>query len=357
MEIINITCIFKPKCDIYHGAKPQRHDYILVHCICSQDWFYLPILISIVPFQVLLLNNQLEEMQVRYDRATKKGQIHFVYSIRHSLCVLQGTRDLFHEYASRMMDQIHLLQQKIHTMEQQVYAKSNTVYPLGVPTTVVESDMSAMAPALQETNSLSNQQISSTTSCTARNHDNSQLHVPQNTDNFDHSFDHDNASKSTQHSSNGDSDELLSDGVHMHPLNQTKERTSQDISIENIFNHQDTLHTRFTWSKPTSSDSSISTDIKPEILWLIKSHSQNDSDGLTQSFWKVSPLEWTILTNHINIILMEKVVLARRILLCISNTILCTYENVIIIYLYTVENLTINQSNKYMLQKSYFMWK
>lgn len=89
---------------------------------------------------MLLLNNQLEETQVRYKRATEKEQIHFAYSIRHRMCVLQGTRDMFHEYASRMIDQIHLLNQKIQTLEQQVYADNNAIYPSAIVTTSVRTE-------------------------------------------------------------------------------------------------------------------------------------------------------------------------------------------------------------------------
>ena len=42
------------------------------------------------------------ELQVRYDRATSEGNAAYRYQLRLKLCVVEGTRDMYFEYAERV---------------------------------------------------------------------------------------------------------------------------------------------------------------------------------------------------------------------------------------------------------------
>ena len=56
--------------------------------------------------QIVLLNHQMAELQVRYDRAAREGNTTYRYQLRLRLCVVEGTRDMYFEYAQRVGDQL-----------------------------------------------------------------------------------------------------------------------------------------------------------------------------------------------------------------------------------------------------------
>ena len=63
--------------------------------------------------QIVLLNNQIEALQVRYDRAYKANQRTFRYSLRLRLATLEGVRNMFYEYAYRRADELEALQDQL----------------------------------------------------------------------------------------------------------------------------------------------------------------------------------------------------------------------------------------------------
>ena len=63
--------------------------------------------------QIVLLNNEIEALQTRYNRAMKTNRRSFRYSIRLRLATLEGIRNMFYEYASRMADELEELQERV----------------------------------------------------------------------------------------------------------------------------------------------------------------------------------------------------------------------------------------------------
>ncbi|KAI0219658.1 hypothetical protein LSAT2_028863 [Lamellibrachia satsuma] len=61
--------------------------------------------------QIMLLNNRIDDMQSRFDCALADSQRTFRYSIRLRLATLDGVRNMFLEYATRVADQLESLQQ------------------------------------------------------------------------------------------------------------------------------------------------------------------------------------------------------------------------------------------------------
>lgn len=62
--------------------------------------------------QIILLNNQIDALQSRYDGAVKANKRAFRYSLRLRLAVLEGVRNMFYEYASRKADELEELQHR-----------------------------------------------------------------------------------------------------------------------------------------------------------------------------------------------------------------------------------------------------
>ena len=63
--------------------------------------------------QIVLLNNEIEALQTRYNRAMKRNRRSFRYSVRLRLATLEGIRNMFYEYASRMADELEELQERV----------------------------------------------------------------------------------------------------------------------------------------------------------------------------------------------------------------------------------------------------
>ena len=66
--------------------------------------------------QILLLNNRIDDMQGRYNRAMKANCRSARYSLRLQLATLEGVRNMFYEYASRCADELETLQGQLIDM-------------------------------------------------------------------------------------------------------------------------------------------------------------------------------------------------------------------------------------------------
>ena len=60
--------------------------------------------------QINLLNNRIDAMQSRFDCASADSQRTFCYNIRLRLATLEGVRNMFYEYATRVADKLEILQ-------------------------------------------------------------------------------------------------------------------------------------------------------------------------------------------------------------------------------------------------------
>ena len=63
--------------------------------------------------QIIMLNNSIEDTQSRFDRAVADCRRTFCYSIRLRLATLEGIRNMFYEYASRLSDRLESLQHQL----------------------------------------------------------------------------------------------------------------------------------------------------------------------------------------------------------------------------------------------------
>lgn len=63
--------------------------------------------------QVVLLNNKLQDLQVRYDRARRDELRSFRYNIRLRMSGVEGVRNAYYEYARQKADKVLYLRHKI----------------------------------------------------------------------------------------------------------------------------------------------------------------------------------------------------------------------------------------------------
>ena len=63
--------------------------------------------------QIIVMNNQVNYLQTRYNRAMKKNRRSFRYSLRLKLATLEGVRNMYYEYASRKADDLEHLQNEL----------------------------------------------------------------------------------------------------------------------------------------------------------------------------------------------------------------------------------------------------
>ena len=59
---------------------------------------------------IRMLNRQIEEVQVRYDRAFASGRRSFRYTHRLKLATYEGMRNMYYEYACRRADELEKMQ-------------------------------------------------------------------------------------------------------------------------------------------------------------------------------------------------------------------------------------------------------
>lgn len=65
--------------------------------------------------QVVLLNNKLHDLQVRYDRARRDELRSFRYNIRLRMSGVEGVRNAYYEYARQKADKVLYLRHKIRS--------------------------------------------------------------------------------------------------------------------------------------------------------------------------------------------------------------------------------------------------
>lgn len=65
--------------------------------------------------QVVLLNNKLQDLQVRYDRARRNELRSFRYNIRLRMSGVEGVRNAYYEYARQKADKVLYLRHKIRS--------------------------------------------------------------------------------------------------------------------------------------------------------------------------------------------------------------------------------------------------
>ena len=63
--------------------------------------------------QVVLMNNEIEYIQNRYDRAVDSGNRSFRYFLRLKIATLEGIRNLFYDYASQNAEKLDALHLKL----------------------------------------------------------------------------------------------------------------------------------------------------------------------------------------------------------------------------------------------------
>ena len=63
--------------------------------------------------QVILLNNWIQDAQIRYDRALHENCRSFRYTLRLQLMSLEGARNMFYEYASRKAEELDSMQDRL----------------------------------------------------------------------------------------------------------------------------------------------------------------------------------------------------------------------------------------------------
>ena len=62
---------------------------------------------------IRMLNRQVEEFQIRYDRAFASGRRSFRYTHRLKLATFEGMRNMYYEYACRGADKLEQLQEAL----------------------------------------------------------------------------------------------------------------------------------------------------------------------------------------------------------------------------------------------------
>lgn len=60
---------------------------------------------------IRMLNRQVEDFQVRYDRAFASGRRSFRYTHRLKLATFEGMRNMYYEYACRRADELEQMQE------------------------------------------------------------------------------------------------------------------------------------------------------------------------------------------------------------------------------------------------------
>ncbi len=66
--------------------------------------------------QVLLLNNLVQELQTRYDRAVQDNRRQYRYTLRLRLCTVEGLRNMYYEYACQSADEIEALEEAMRQL-------------------------------------------------------------------------------------------------------------------------------------------------------------------------------------------------------------------------------------------------
>ncbi|KAK6177893.1 hypothetical protein SNE40_012767 [Patella caerulea] len=64
--------------------------------------------------QIVLLDNKLKDLQVRYNRAKRDGNRSFCYTIRLKMSGVQGVRNVYRQYSQHKSEKIIQLRQSLN---------------------------------------------------------------------------------------------------------------------------------------------------------------------------------------------------------------------------------------------------
>ena len=76
--------------------------------------------------QIRLFNRQLDDIQVRMDRATSNKQRAVIYSLRIRMAVMEGVRNMMCEYATRLADDLVKTQDQLVAMGHELLQYSSS---------------------------------------------------------------------------------------------------------------------------------------------------------------------------------------------------------------------------------------
>jgi environmental stress-induced protein Ves len=66
--------------------------------------------------QIVLLDQKIKDLEVRYKRALKNKKNSFRYNLRLRLSVVTGVKMMYHHYASTKADELHRLHRQRHAV-------------------------------------------------------------------------------------------------------------------------------------------------------------------------------------------------------------------------------------------------
>ena len=66
--------------------------------------------------QVLVLNNMMKELQIRYDRAARDNLRTYRYALRLRLCTVEGLRNTLYDYVTQKADDIEQMEEEIRNL-------------------------------------------------------------------------------------------------------------------------------------------------------------------------------------------------------------------------------------------------
>jgi len=69
--------------------------------------------------QIVLLDQKIKDLEVRYKRALKHKRHSFRYNLRLRLSAVTGVKMMYHHYASTKADELHRLHQERHAVTRQ----------------------------------------------------------------------------------------------------------------------------------------------------------------------------------------------------------------------------------------------
>ena len=66
--------------------------------------------------QVLVLNNMMKELQIRYDRAARDNLRTYRYALRLRLCTVEGLRNTLYDYVTQKADDIEQMEEEMRNL-------------------------------------------------------------------------------------------------------------------------------------------------------------------------------------------------------------------------------------------------
>ena len=66
--------------------------------------------------QVLVLNNMMKELQIRYDRAARDNLRTYRYALRLRLCAVEGLQNTLYDYVTQKADDIEQMEEEMRNL-------------------------------------------------------------------------------------------------------------------------------------------------------------------------------------------------------------------------------------------------